>query len=385
MSIPSRAPFNLLVLLVTVFAFSDWAICAAEDASNDEKAEASAPEADQEVESAAERSDGAVEEPPAEKDRYALPDGGVDELLAFIKEIEAFRPRNIKDYLAHRDKSPVALKAAAEAILEKKPHEDSEAHQTAAFVLLKVKAEGITRMQPDQQREMLKELLDAFASRKQGPKELSLAMSVARGLEYSSSQELAVEAYEGLGGLLAKSDDPQVVNYADMLLGSARRIQLVGNAMELAGTKMDGTAFDLADLKGKVVLVDFWATWCGPCRAEHPNIKKNYDLYHDHGFDVVGVSLDQNRQVLEKYVEEEHVAWTTLHEADNGGKNPATAYYGISGIPTMILVGRDGNVLSTRARGGELNRLLAEQFPDVKVTDETEAESAAEAADETSS
>ena len=65
------------------------------------------------------------------------------------------------------------------------------------------------------------------------------------------------------------------------------------------------------------------------------------------------------------------------YEADKGGKNPATAYYGITGIPTMILVGRDGNVISTRARGSELNKLLAEQFPDVDATEETEGEAEA--------
>jgi thiol-disulfide isomerase/thioredoxin len=372
-----RAPFALLALFATAYALSGPAIFAAADEQNDEQAKAAAPTAEQEGDATVEEP--AAEEPPVEKDRYAVPDGGVEALLAFIKEIEGFRPRNIQDYMAHRQKSPGALKEAAEAILELESDENSDAYQTAAFVLLKAKAGEIGRMQPDQQRAMLKELRDALAARKLGPQELSLTMSVARGLEYSNAPEMAVEAYEAFGKLLAGSDDPQVANYADMLLGSARRMQLVGNALELAGTKMDGTAFDLTELKGKVVLVDFWATWCGPCRAEHPNIKKNYDLYHEHGFDVVGVSLDQNREALEKYLEDEHVAWTTLHEADKGGKNPATAYYGITGIPTMILVGRDGNVISTRARGSELNKLLAEQFPDVDATEETEAESEAEA------
>ena len=82
------------------------------------------------------------------------------------------------------------------------------------------------------------------------------------------------------------------------------------------------------------------------------------------------MSIDTNREVLEKYLEEEQVPWITLHEADDGGKNPATKYYGIMGIPTLFLVGRDGTVISIRARGAELNRLLAEQFGDDEEVDD---------------
>ena len=147
--------------------------------------------------------------------------------------------------------------------------------------------------------------------------------------------------------------------------GAERRLSLPGKPIELVGTLLDGTPFDQAALAGKVVLVDFWATWCGPCVAEIPRVRELYDRYHDRGFEVVGISLDDDAEALAAFTAKHEIPWSIIHDRrGDEGRPPLAERYGITGIPTMILVGRDGLVVSIEARGRRLEELLAEAFPD---------------------
>ena len=125
------------------------------------------------------------------------------------------------------------------------------------------------------------------------------------------------------------------------------------SAMHL--TDLDGRAISLDDLRGEIVLFNFWATWCGPCRAEHPNIQKNYEAYKDKGFEVVGISLDEDKDALQEYLETEHVKWVTLHD---GGDGELALKFGIIGIPTVMLLDKDGKLVTMNARGPELGKRL---------------------------
>lgn len=132
---------------------------------------------------------------------------------------------------------------------------------------------------------------------------------------------------------------------------------------ELAFTALDGREVDLRKLRGKVVLLDFWATWCGPCIAELPNVKQVYREYHDRGFEIIGVSLDdgKDRQKFIDLVRAEGVTWPQRFEG-RGWKDPLVATYTISGIPAMFLLDQNGLLVSTNARGeqlaAEVRRLL---------------------------
>lgn len=185
------------------------------------------------------------------------------------------------------------------------------------------------------------------------------------GRLYESKNETgkAADNYERIAKLLAKHSDEEVKASADSLLGAARHLKLLGSRIKIEGTLVNGKKFDWSKYKGKVVLVDFWATWCVPCLKELPNVKQTYAKYHDRGFDVVGISLDDDQQTLKEFLEEEQLPWPILFSSDpkaSGWEHPMASYYGISSIPAAILVGPDGKVVSLSARGPELGRLVAE-------------------------
>ncbi len=121
----------------------------------------------------------------------------------------------------------------------------------------------------------------------------------------------------------------------------------------------DGQPLTLSSLKGKVVLVDFWASWCGPCRAENPNVVKMYKKYHPKGFDIFSVSLDEEKDKWVKAIEKDGLVWN--HVSDLMGWNsPLCKTFGITGIPFTILVDRQGNVAAKGLRGEALDTKVSE-------------------------
>ncbi len=126
---------------------------------------------------------------------------------------------------------------------------------------------------------------------------------------------------------------------------------LVHKPLVLKGMALDGKEFSSDSWKGKVVLVDFWATWCGPCRAELPRVIKIYKENHEKGLELLGVSCDRSKEALEKYLKENpEMAWPQLFEKGQEGWHKLATEYGVQGIPTMFLIDKKGVVRSVEAR-----------------------------------
>jgi thiol-disulfide isomerase/thioredoxin len=233
--------------------------------------------------------------------------------------------------------------------------------------LLEGKVRVIANSPPARQEMLVRELHASFQARKDSLtlKDLQLAMMASRSLEFSNP-DLAIEAYSSLGKLLAASSQPRLEEFGRRMEGAGRRLTLRGKEMPLKGITSDGASFDLSKLRGKVVLVDFWATWCGPCVGEIPNMKTAYEKYHERGFEIIGISLDQERAALTSFLEKRGIPWKSIYDRDAPKGKGLSDHYGVMAIPLAILVDREGRVVSMNARGPELSRLLQEQFADKK-------------------
>ena len=123
----------------------------------------------------------------------------------------------------------------------------------------------------------------------------------------------------------------------------------------------DGKNVSLADFRGKYVLLDFWASWCGPCLREVPNVKKVYDKYHDKGFEILSVSLDDKKDNWTNAIEKYDLNWVHVSSLQ-GWDCPVAKLYNVSGVPAMLLIDKEGKIIATKLRGELLMEKVAEQF-----------------------
>ena len=162
-------------------------------------------------------------------------------------------------------------------------------------------------------------------------------------------------------------EGPTANDVRDALEAPRRLARLAGQPLVIAGVRHDGTPFSTADLKGRVILIDFWATWCGPCVEEIPRVKQVYAKYHEKGLEVVGVSCDEEPADLANYLAKNpDMPWPQLFDAKRPGWHALAKEYGISGIPAMLLIDRRGVVRTTLARANFeqlIPELLAEPTP----------------------
>lgn len=120
---------------------------------------------------------------------------------------------------------------------------------------------------------------------------------------------------------------------------------------------IDGKPLSVSQYKGKTVLIDFWATWCGPCMRELPNVQKVYQKYHDKGFEIIGISLDSNKDTLAGFLKQEKIPWQQYCDT-KGWQSPLAEKYGIVSIPSTFLLDKDGKIFAKNVRGDDLDKAV---------------------------
>ena len=158
-----------------------------------------------------------------------------------------------------------------------------------------------------------------------------------------------------------KEKDKAATDKLNEKLKNISQLMVGGTAPDFTQATPEGKDMSLSDLRGNVVLIDFWASWCGPCRRENPNVVKVYNEYKDQGFDIISVSLDSKRDKWLAAIEKDNLTWHHVSDLQ-GWKNAVSRAYGITSIPATILLDKEGKIIARNLRGPALEAALKKAF-----------------------
>jgi peroxiredoxin len=142
-------------------------------------------------------------------------------------------------------------------------------------------------------------------------------------------------------------------------IGTLKRLKVGLPAIAFTAETVGGETIRLEDYHGKVVLLDFWASWCAPCRQEMPNVKEVYNRYHEKGFEIIGISLDNSRAQFDTYMKEQKMPWPQIYDG-KGWMSEVGRTYAVSAIPATFLIDREGTIRHKNVRGSELGKAVGD-------------------------
>lgn len=263
-------------------------------------------------------------------------------------------------YLIMELRSADELKLAAKTLDEAADIFVSTGDPQLAAVADQLKSQGRMIVIPvateEEQREIYEETRKQIANvegDKLGETEFNIIRILLQELEDSTNKKLTREAYGAFADILRESGQSQ-------LSADAAYFETLSQPIDIGGSTFQGKEFDWKSRRGKVVLVNFWATWCVPCVEKIPLLREMQEKYGDRGFEIVGISLDEDKANLTEFMATRGVPWTVLHHP--GGQHPTAMQYHVESLPYTLLVDQDGYVISRNPTMAELTATLDEMF-----------------------
>ena len=179
---------------------------------------------------------------------------------------------------------------------------------------------------------------------------------VVSQLIYNIETNVLDSIYKNFDKSIANSEYVKIIKER---LDVIKKVSIGQVAPDIIMADTNGVPFKLSSLRGKVILIDFWASWCRPCRGENPNVVAAYNAYKDKGFDILGVSLDQNKASWIKAISDDKLTWHHVSDL-KGWQSEAGKLYGVNSIPHSVLLDKRGVIIATDLRGEELLKKLDE-------------------------
>jgi peroxiredoxin len=300
---------------------------------------------------------------------FRLAAGGRQWLFADSQTTATFHPMNIRVLLFSLLTALLASFAPAQPEPKAESAAAAELKTLVSSINAKLKEDKRTEADLAPELKQFDELLAKYKDQKTDDTARILYMQATLYLQVFKNEEKAIGLLEKLGKdypetEIGKKVEKMIVSIKESAERQAeqRKIQAalaVGSVFPDFNEKdLDGKPLSISQFKGKVVLVDFWATWCGPCVAELPNVLAAYEQHHAKGFEIVGISLDQDRNKLTEFIERKKMTWPQYFDGE-GWDSKLGRKYGITSIPATFLLDREGKIVARNLRGKALEAAVA--------------------------